>query len=61
LPAVEINVVGDELSAALIASQIAPATSRNFYLNLIKEKEGMSKTIVLVHGGFVDGSGWEGV
>lgn len=21
----------------------------------------MSKTIVLVHGGFVDGSGWEGV
>jgi pimeloyl-ACP methyl ester carboxylesterase len=30
------------------------------YNNIMKEIE-MSKTIVLVHGGFVDGSGWEGV
>jgi hypothetical protein len=29
-------------------------------LNLIKEIK-ISQTIVLVHGGFVDGSGWEGV
>src|ERR1700751_2659254 len=44
------TILGVLMSAAALASSTVSA-----------ETKGQDKAIVLVHGGFVDGSGWEGV
>ena len=49
------------MSTALVALVSATALTLGMASTAAFAGDGRVKSIVLVHGGFVDGSGWEGV
>src|SRR5579863_1264155 len=55
------NLLEVEMKAVLKNLKFLPALALSVCVSTASFAAGTDKAIVLVHGGFVDGSGWEGV